>query len=65
MLYHCARDARDAPTGLLRHHLRHGKLGDVDLTLQIRFRQQFEIMGCVVRKRFLEEDACIVDHTVY
>jgi len=48
----------------LREHLLHRKLGDVDVALQIRFGQQFEIVNRVVRKRLREENAGVIDNTI-
>ena len=64
MLHHCRRDAGDAPPGLLRQHLFHCKLGDVEVALQIRFGERFEIADGVVRKPLREEDAGVIDHTI-
>jgi hypothetical protein len=63
MLNHGAGHTSYAPTTVLQQYLLDGKLCDIDIALQVRSRQLFEILYRVFRKRFREEDARVIDDT--
>ena len=65
MLDHGAGHARDTPTGVLGQHLLDGKLRDIDVAPQIRCRQPFEVFQRVLRERLRQEDARVIDDTIY
>src|SRR5258708_5232866 len=65
MLNHGAGYTSYAPTTVLQQYLLDGKLRDIDIALQVRSGQLFEILYRVFRKRFREEDARVIDDTIY
>ena len=65
MLNHGAGHTSYAPTTVLHQHLLDGKLRDVDIALQVRCGQLFEILCRVFRKRFRDKDARVIDDTIY
>src|SRR3984957_20663265 len=65
MFDHGRGHASDAPTRLLRQHLFHCKLSDIDVTLEICFGESLKIVRGIVSERLSEKDARIVDDTIY
>jgi hypothetical protein len=64
MLDHCGGHRSDAPTTLLRQHLLDGEVGDMDVALEVRSGQLFEILCGVLCEWLREEDARIIDDTI-
>src|SRR5215469_1690666 len=64
MFHHRAGDTDDDPTCLLRQHLLHSKLRDVDKAGEISLYKSLKISGRIVRKRLREKGARAIDDTI-